>query len=333
MMKKIMILLALVSLSFAANWQPLALVAVTASLSALAIIFMIGHAFEINELKFLAREELVQVVGTGLLIAGFASAQLFLEGLSSDLGGGMPVVELAQAKLDDVNSALGSTNSLLVSLATHLGKESSKSVFCSFSAVSFSVASCAGFSAVAGPFPLAFQAIGTAAGEIATLNAMLDFGAGSNSLVFTLFFPLGLFLRTFKLTRGAGGLLIAVAITFYLVLPYSVVFVHQAIEETRLNLQATYGTFGSLESLSASEESCDEYDFGDGNEKAAIKQFRALIEPAGGGSSYIQSVIYQVLINSTIMLAVVLSVMVASIRAFGAIAGAEIDVSPIARLL
>lgn len=334
------ILLVLVPLSFAAPWQDLALVALMASLSALGIIYAIGYAFDIGPLRLLAREELVQLVGTGLLIAGFASFQLFLEGLSTDLGGGIPVVDLAKQNLGDINDALSGSNSLLVGLATHLGAEASKSAFCSFSAVSFSVAACGGFSAVAGPFPLAFQAIGAAAGEIATLDTMLDFGTGGGGggLIFTLFFPLGLFLRTFKLTRGAGGLLVGIAVTFYLILPYSIVFVHATIEDTRANLQTVYGSFGDL-STGVSTESCDEYDFDDGNEQKAIKQLRNIIgQPAQSGAppaqaTYIQSVIYQVLISSTILLAVVLSIMVASIRALGSIGGAEIDVSPLARLL
>lgn len=339
-MRKTMFMLVLAfvsfsSLSFAAStldWQPLALTAVMASLSALAIMYAIGHAFDINQLKFLAKEELVQVVGTGLLIAGFASFQLYLENISADLGGGMTIVDLAKQNLASINNELSNTNNVLANFAKHIGKESSRSVYCSFSAIGFNLASCGSFSTLGGPLPLAFSALATGIGEIATLRTILDFGAGTSSLVFTLFFPLGLFLRTFKLTRGAGGLLIAIAITFYLILPYSIVFVNQTIESTRNNIETKYGILGNLGQLSASYESCNEDDFGTGNEERAIRMFRNFMF-SNGNASFIQSLIYLVLIKSTILLAVVISIMIASIRAFGAICGAEIDVSPLARLL
>ncbi len=324
MMKKLALVLLLVPLAFAAGgWQPLSLLAVMASLLALALIFMVGFALDSRELKALAKEELIQVMATGMLVAAFAATEAFLQDTSNNLGGGMPVADAAKYDLAAVNQSLNTINSRFVGIADSLGKESSKSVFCSFSATSFSVSTCTGFAMLGGPLPLAFQATGTALAEIATLNALLTLGG---TLIFTFFFPLGLFLRTFKLTRGAGGLLIGLAVTLYLVLPIGIIAVHEIIEK---------GKPAGIDAIvSVSNEQCNEYEFGNGNEEAAIKQLEGFItEPAGGGPSYLQHAIYYVLIEATLLLGAVVAIMAASVRAISALAGSTVDITPLTRLI
>ena len=74
MMKKLVFLLAIVSLSFAAaDWQVMAVLAAFSALIVLIILYLISYAVNSREMRMMARSEMFQVFITMMLIVVFVS--------------------------------------------------------------------------------------------------------------------------------------------------------------------------------------------------------------------------------------------------------------------
>lgn len=331
MFKILFLILFLFSNAFASGWQTTALIAVLASIFILSLIFIIAYVFNINELKFLVKEETIQLFGTALIIVSFAAVEAFLINLSTQLAGGegKSLGEVALNKLNQIENSLHSLHLSLSSFAHSVGKSGSKSVYCSYGSVVFSVSTCGGFSILGASLPFFFQILSVAIGEINTLKSLLTLTAiPSSSILFTLLFPLGLFLRTFKLTRGAGGFLIAFGISLYLFVPFFIVLLDRIVEE--ITISTLKKKYNIQPSFSFSIKSCDEYDFSESNENAAIASFNSFFSSS---SSFINNAIYYVVIKATFLLVFSIAVLAASVRALIPLMSAEIDISPITRLL
>ncbi|MDD5337095.1 MAG: hypothetical protein PHS02_01280, partial [Candidatus ainarchaeum sp.] len=222
-MKRLLLALMLLPLAFAQSaWQDLSILAILASVAALAIIFAVGYGIESNELKFLAKEELFQLMFTAVMVAGFvAVVQPIVQGTYID----------ASADVQATMGSITSINSVLTKAAMELGKEGSKSIWCSFSAAGFGVSACSGYRMLGPALSMGFQLTATSLAELQGINFLMDF---SKNYIFTLFFPLGLFMRTFKYTRGAGGLFIAVGLAFYVMLPITYSYLHGIVASTQI---------------------------------------------------------------------------------------------------
>ncbi|MFA5076829.1 MAG: hypothetical protein WC488_00155 [Candidatus Micrarchaeia archaeon] len=310
-MKKLMLALLLVPLAFAQSaWQDLSIVAILASVAALGILFAVGYGIESNELKFLAKEELFQVMITAVMVAGFiAVVQPIVQGAhisaTADVGATID-------KITDINGILGKA-------AMELGKEGSKSIWCSFSAAGFGVSSCSGFRMLGPALSLGFQLTATALAELQGMMFLMDF---AETYIFTLFFPLGLFMRTFKYTRGAGGLLMAVGLAFYVVMPITYSYLHGIIADPSVPVS---------DPSPINVQSCDHYAIqGTGNENAAIATFQGAIQ---NRDAIIRPLLYYAIMDATLCVVVSLAVAVISIRYLSSIAGAEVDVHALGRLI
>lgn len=307
-MKKLLLLFCMVSLSFAAgSWQELSATAIMIAVMILGLIFVLGYITDNDQLKFLAKEEFVQVVVTAVMVALFASIIYPFSSMHND----------AIAAINETLATLNSMNDILGNAAVQLGKEGSKSTWCSFSVVSFGVNVCFGQKIVGSSFSSAFQLITAAYAELSGIRILIEFAR--NWLIFL--FPLGIFLRTFKYTRGAGCLLISLGVATYVVLPLTYLFVH----ETTTHFAAAQG-LNAIQGINVG--TCDEYAIqGSRNENVAIETFRSIRDNA------LNVLLFYVLVKATLTTLVSLGVMVVSIRYLLAIAGVEVNVQSLGKMI
>ncbi len=310
-MKKLalFIILFVFSLSFATGWQQMSIIAIIISVMILGLIFAVGHIIDSNEMKFLAKDEMVQVIATILMIGAITSFAAFFSSLSTD----------ASTSVDSSLQHIISANNVLGDSATVIGKEGSKSIWCSFSAVGFGTSACTGYRMVSPPISMSFQLTGVALAELNALKFLID---TSSTWIMNLLLPMGVFLRTFKYTRGAGSLFIATAVAFYFVLPVAYLAIHDMIVNFMSNNPEYSGNF----SFPIAE--CDEYAIDNTqNEENVITAF------SSATSSAFPKILYRFLIDATLTVVVSLVVTVSAIRFLMGIAGAEIDVQAIGRLI
>ncbi|MBI5228294.1 hypothetical protein HY988_06905 [Candidatus Micrarchaeota archaeon] len=204
-------------------WQNAA-IAITTSLILVGLIFMIGMGFSINELQFMAKEEFFQIIAVVVMVAVLFGSSGLLNSLSTNSAftGNAPTIQAASAAI--IDSTLADTTKSLTNTALYdekLSAEASRSYSCSISGIGYTVSGCGGFSMLATPISMAGSISGFAIGELSAMKKLIDL---SQAYAITLLLPFGIVLRTFKLTRGAGGLIIAVAISLHLLLPIGVIF-------------------------------------------------------------------------------------------------------------
>lgn len=308
-MKKILMALALFSLTFAAGWEQLTFTAMMASVFALAILFILGYVLDLHELKTLTKDEMVQLAGTAIMVAAFTLLMGAFSGMHTDA---LTAIDTAITDVSDINSILGAA-------ATHIGAEGGKSVWCSFSAVGFGTSACAGYRALSPQLSSSFQLTSTALAELSGMKFFVD---SVGTWLFTFLFPAGLFLRTFKYTRGAGSLLIAAGLAAYVVLPitFTILFtyVHGSASSLSINAASTY---------TVAPVTCNEYGLeAPENENNAIAQMQYAQTAAPG-------LLFYTLIEATLVTVVSIAVMVMSMRYLMSIAGAEVDVQALGRFI
>ncbi len=238
-MKKIALaMLLLFSLSFAA-WQSYAIGAIMIATAVLGVIFAVGIGFDLREMQILAKDEFFQLIVLALLMLLLFGTDNILNGISQN-----SAFTLGQPTLQD--AAVASLNGTIAELSDFLAddiagadrqimKESSKVSSCYIVGGGYSVTACGGFSMLSTPLSMSGSLIGYAMAEAAAVKKLI---LVSQQISFILILPLGIILRTFRFTRGAGGLLISFAICLYLLVPAGIVFVELLEEEFEYQLTA-----------------------------------------------------------------------------------------------
>jgi len=329
-------LLLLSQLSFAAGtWMNVAALAVVTSAIILAIVYMLGVGFDVNELKFLAHEEVYQLLATIIMIGVLAGAQAWLDSLTPGLGlpGGLSFQDGSLSVLSNELANQKNAYDGLYDFSVGLGKQSSKSYYCALEGVGFTANPCNSLRALVSPVSLAFQALSLSITELNSLTTLLNF---SKQYAFALLLPLGILLRTFKITRGAGGLFIGLGVALYLFLPMAVLFMNVVLDPGNAGYNPHFGsapTYGyGKDDLTLPSASCDETKFGTfgggvsyDNLDTATAEFNAL-------ETKINVYVYLFLIRGTMTTVVGLLTLYASLRAVSKLAGAEIDLSALARV-
>jgi hypothetical protein len=322
--KALLVLFLLVSASFAA-WQDTAALAMLTSLILIAVVYMIGFGFGVDALTGLAKDEVYQLIALAIMVSVFYGANSFIDGLStnSDLTQGAPTLQLAALySLNDSISSLSSAYSDVRAVDQSAGIAGSQVLSCNLQGIGYSVSGCGGFSMLAGPFSLAGTIMGFALGEMSATYRLIDISVNYG---LTLLLPLGIVLRTFRFTRGAGGFLIALAISLYLLLPMGIVFV-DILGQSFLASPDAAGYQPGSASLSGLSVSCSPGDVGDTNSNAAISVYNSL-------TAAIPSYIYLIFVKATLGPVVAVLMMSAGIRAITSLAGAEVDVSALSRVV
>jgi hypothetical protein len=332
--KTLMVLFFLMCLSHAASpaWHGTAVLAVIISVILLALLYAIGTGFQINTLQILAKEEFYQVLVLIVLIAALTGTDSIFNTISQteELSGTDATMQ--DAAVTSIESTLSEMRSAMSNISTadnEIAKEASQGIQCSVLGIGYSVSGCGGFAMLSSPFALVGSILGFASGALYGALRLIQI---SEAYSLILLFPLGIILRTFRVTRGAGGLLIAVALSTYLLLPLGIILVDKfadAFEDSVTKLPSDDPDKAYFESSSSISAYCDPGGTNVGsfsNEARAIETYYEL-------KSAIKRYLFLVLVKGTLGPAIALLMLISGIRVISAISGAEVDVSALARLV
>ena len=343
--KMALALVLLASVSFAA-WQTTAAVAITASLCLIAIAYMIGYGFGADTLTGLAKDEFYQLLALAIMMALFFGTNNIIDAVSS-------TTEFSNNQSNMQLAALKSINNTITGIAyayTDLraadqlaGFSASKSFSCNLLGMGYFVSTCGGYSMLASPFSLAGSIMGFALGEMNAVYRLIELAL---SYALQLLLPLGIVLRTFRFTRGAGGFLIAFGISLHVLLPAGILFVDILGKSFQDNIccppgqisklgqacpascqdKTDYTTkFPELSKLVADYE-CSADDSADQNSDNAINTYSTLRQN-------IKGYLYMLFVKATLGPVVAVLMMTAGLRALSSVMGAEVDVSALARVV
>jgi len=151
-----------------------------------------------------------------------------LFGISDDLAlyrltpvGQVPT--LINGSLDNINQ-MADNVSLIITSTDKFNKDASmqgsSSSFCTLAGMfGASLSGCGSYSVLTSGLPMVLNALVVSLSELKTILTLLQF---SGEYAITLLLPLGLILRIFSFTRGAGSVILAIAITLYFVVPFTI---------------------------------------------------------------------------------------------------------------
>lgn len=309
-MKKILLLLlVLCSAVFATNWIEVAGLALVPMGIITAILALIGYGFGSQELKILAQEEIYQLILTIILLGiTIAAAE------SVDITAGDSIQNIAKGSIDDLLTRHKNLSENLHNFSIEIGRESSQSYYCTLLNSGYNIAPCGSYRQLMAPLGLAFQMIGLSAAELESLRTLVVF---ANTYAFSLIFPVGLILRAFRITRGAGGLLIAFGISIYIILPITVIVMKEIADEGR---SADYAT---LEKFLI--ETCDERNTSEHNYKNAVNMFRDI-------KGKLPAYLYAFFVDATLTTAISIFAFISGMRWLSRLAGADVDVSSLMKI-
>ncbi|MFH1520059.1 MAG: hypothetical protein ABID61_00265 [Candidatus Micrarchaeota archaeon] len=321
-MKKLLLLLLFVPLVFA-GWEATAALAIITAATILAVLYMIGFGFDITELKIMAKEELFQLIALMVMMVVFYGSTNVLNDSLIDAISTNDAMAQSTGSIQDEASAIltewkDQTNTILnsiVSLDKNASIESSKADQCSLFGMGYSVSACGGFAMLNPPLSMAGGITGFALAEV---NGMHRFIEISKEYALTILMPIGILLRTFKITRGAGGFFIALAISMHIMLPLGIIF-NEMVAKTFDNTNPpdyTGITMGSISECSPGDP---------GSNEGAIKDDYMDLRRG------IRGQLSTILLRSTLGPVLGLLIMMASIRGLSSLMGAEVDVSSISR--
>lgn len=335
-MKKLLIFLLLIPLAFAAPWQQIAFISMMVSATLLGILFMVGFGFGVEELKIMAKEEFFQLLVVGILIVVLTGGDSILNSISS-----LDAVTPDSTSMQDASLTILDTNrekvedllGYIKGYDKDVSREASRSAQCSMSGMGYTVSGCGGYSVLAAPLSMAGGITGFALGELSAMERLVKL---SDRYALSLLLPFGILLRTFKITRGGGGFLIALGISLHIMLPVGIIFNEMLVETFHSGGSPDSPSYdASLASL-ASEYSestdaadvteCQPGDTGDDNEKSAVQAFKDM-------RGTIRDHLSAILFRATLGPVIALLLMVASIRTLTSLGGAEVDVSAISRFV
>ena len=335
----LLLFLLLTPLSFA-GWETIGGIAIVTSAALLATVYAIGLGFGVNELQMMAKEELYQLVALGIMMAVLVGTNGLINTLSSTpaLSPGSDSLQNASVLLldglrDNVSTIL--TNIGKYDLA--VTKEGSKAGQCSIMGMGYGVSGCGGYSMLPAPLSMAGGIAGFAMGEVSGMKRLILI---SQSFALPFLLPLGILLRTFKITRGAGGFLIALGISMHIMLPAGIVFNEMLVATFMADATASSGYESSPTSVTIEKCSATEISPGQGSFKCSdligtdpdtndAKAVKAYCDLRTSVRSYLKTLLLQATLGPVRSLLM----MMASLRALTSLAGAEVDVSAISRFV
>ncbi len=325
-----LIFLFVISAVFAA-WQSFALLALTTSVVLLALIYGIAIAFSVNELKLVAKEELYQIIATALIIALLmgsdgllnaisTNADLLVEGTTTVQGSALAILSNYAERLENALERIKELD-----LEAGIAGSTTRSCYGASSTAYLTFRDCGGFSMYNPAFSVAGGVVGAALGVIYSIKNLIRLGVGFG---FTILLPVGIILRTFKFTRGAGGLVIAFGIALYLIIPLAVLFGDMLVKEFEEN-SSTYSTEPSSVSV---EFDCGGFDLKDLYRTPTMAANRAASQ-VDGLRQLLRAYTKDVLMRGILVPAIALLSFASSLSALAALGGAEINVSALARFI
>jgi hypothetical protein len=203
--------------------------------------------------------------------------------------------------------------------------EGSKAGQCNIMGMGYSVSGCGSYSMLATPISMAGGIIGFTLGELSAIARLITI---SQTYALVLLLPLGIVLRTVKLTRGAGGLLIALGVSLHLMLPAGIIFTEMLGATFLASADAAAYSGGTSINLGECNPSNAKAQGGGltSNEETVISAYHQM-------KSAIRGWLFTALVKATLGPVIALLLMATSIKTLTSVAGAEVDVSAISRFV
>jgi len=273
-------------------------------------------------MRAIIRDELLQVLATGVVALTLLGTQGVIDNYLSAILAGTnetattSMMGAAFRKLDYLSSESGAALKEFGNASVELGREASRGVFCNMLGVGFSIVNCSPLNAFRGSLTLSAFAASTAMADSFAQQYILSL---ARTFSFTLIIPLGLFLRCFRVSRQAGGALIAIGFGFYAVYPTAIVATDNMLHGSP---PPTRGIVPKL------NEKCDPEETEVGVALNQFKRYSERLTDFGNVSQMVYFLLVRVLFNSVLSLIITLGF----IRAFAHLIGSEIDVSALARI-
>lgn len=318
-------------------WQLPALLAVLASFSVLVIFYLFTYLVDSPQMRPIVTGEMFQVFITLVMIAAFVGAEGFSgEVLAPAFGEAFG----AEPGMNQLDYAIAITQSVADwewatmlelddKVVAPLGALSSTSGNCAFFGFSYTYNGCAGIGVPFSSMNIAVRVFSTALMAVYSQLLLLSL---AGDFFFPILLPIGLFLRAFHVTRGAGGLLISVAVAFYFIYPLGVIitkglFDSALVEDPTLGGDIPIPTF-----VSPSEGSglwdvpgdCNPFDMDFGYTRNAINR---VIDP-----ELVDRLLYHFFVGGLLNTGLNLLIALTSVKALSRIFGTEVDVSALARV-
>ncbi len=297
--------------------------AILSALLLIALGFMATYVFQVPQIRTMLQDELAQVIASGailLLIAGIAaevdgSLVPIISGAgNADYTGIGGAIGAASAAIGNMQSIASAAYDNAHQTSLDIGREGSKSMFCTFLGAGFSLNNCGQLNAFRGGVTTMAFVSSAALADAYAQQSLLSF---MHQAAFNFFIPIGLFFRCFKASRSAGGALIAIGFGFYTVYPIMTV----AMDNLHKSIVP------SLRSLPHVSE-CDPEETDNDFARAYIQGYADRMSDFG----MVENITYDLIVRIIFSSAFNLMVTLAFIRAFSKMIGSEIDVSSLARI-
>ncbi|MBM3229877.1 hypothetical protein FJZ26_05575 [Candidatus Parvarchaeota archaeon] len=309
--------------------------ALTISFCIVGLIYIAGNAMNSVELKTYAHDELYQVIMSGILVVLFLAFLSFLDtglapGLSQATGGTsslmVSAINVTDVAVTDMKGYLKGFEGLV----TAVGREGSRSAYCSFLGLGMTVVSCSALNSMRGSLTMGLNAISFALADLYAQKWILQI---ANTTLVSVFLPLGILLRTLKFSRQAGGALLAIFFGFYIVFPTTIIFGYQLISSmSSVTYSYTIGSTTMLytlvspyQNIAIGVPTCNPFN----PEYGPINNFAAKVFQ---NPSFYEPVVFQVIIRCVFLTALNLLITLSSIRAISSFLGSEIEVSGLVRI-
>jgi|GEM_PF-6693197 len=318
-------LLLFMTVTFAGDWQSITFLSLSLSGFIVAIMYALGFALQNQELSVLAKQEFIQ-----LLVAAIGVLSLLNLTTGIDAVLGTDSWSKAHTTLTNLYNDLSNVLQNLKSKVDDAALQSSKSITCSYGSFMVSISNCGSFYYLLLPLQQAITAVSVAMVEVSALSLLLNMGQG---IMFSVFLPMGFFLRTFQITRGAGAVFIAVALTFYALFPF---FINMAADFVNDMDTKVSDEFGDLTFVPPSFGECNAYDFGDGNENTVKSAVVGMFfSKWSGGVTMAPSlfVMYLVFVKATLFTVIVLGLTLSVGQVLARALGTYVDFSSLQRLV
>jgi len=293
-------------------------------IAAVSIAYMASYAFNVPHLRAVLQDELLQIIATGAVALTIIGTQGVVdEYVVAALHG-------AGATGNDITSALDGASDMLSGLSDEtialqnnmldasvwLGGQASKSIFCNFMGVGFTLPNCGQYNAYRGGLT---SAMFTTTAALADTYAQQYILSLARNYAFTIIIPLGLLLRCFKMSRAAGGALIAIGFGFYTVFPVVMLATENLLHSADQLVPPPSIPFSPT---------CDPYETNMLSARAGFSEYgNSLLS-----FDLITGISYFVLVRVLFMSILNLIITLGFIRAFAHIIGSDIDVSGLARI-
>ncbi len=328
-MRKLLLALALISLAFAGPyaWQSLALLALFAGLGVLIIFYLLSYVADSPEMRGMATSEMYQLFMTGVIIAIFVGVESFSTATMAGMLGGA-----FGAENSHINYSINVTQGMvdyqwgqLKSFSGVVGDMAQVSAYsgqCAFLGFTFGYNGCA---SIAVPVTSGIIAARAMATSLMVLESQLALLYMARDFFFPILLPIGLFLRTFHVTRGAGGFLIAIAAAFYFIYPITILVTKGVYDQSAYgNVKAAFPSINAPADYGYANGDCDPYELKYSYTSTIITEFNdnGLVDP----------LLSHFFIGGLLTTAISLLAALSSVRALTRIFGTEVDVSALARI-